>query len=143
MTTSPLTSSSAATSSSTPLAGKALAPSDFINLMVTQLEHQDPLQPTSSSELLSQMSQIGQLQASTSLQTSLQGMTLQNSISSASSMIGKTVQGLDVNNNPITGLVNSVKVKSDGVSLELDNGQTLDLARVTQIAPGPSQVKAS
>ena len=36
---------------------------------------------------------------------------------------------LDLADDPVTGLVNSVKVGSDGVSLELDNGKTLAEAR--------------
>src|SRR5688572_22537395 len=108
---------------------------DFIKMMITQLQNQDPLEPAKNQELLAQMSQIGQLQSSTSLQESLQGMVLQNQIGSASSLIGKTVQGLDADDDPVTGLVNSVKVGADGVSLELDNGKSLMLSRVTQIAP--------
>jgi flagellar basal-body rod modification protein FlgD len=108
---------------------------DFIKMMITQLQHQDPLEPAKNQELLAQMSQIGQLQSATSLQESLQGMVLQNQIGAASGLIGKTVQGLDAQDEPVTGLVNSVKVGSDGVSLELDNGKTLLLSRVTQIAP--------
>ena len=38
-------------------------------------------------------------------------------------------------NDPVTGLVNSVKVSTDGVSLELDNGKSLLLSRVTEISP--------
>lgn len=112
---------------------------DFIKMMITQLQNQDPLEPAKNQELLAQMSQIGQLQSSSTLQESLQGMVLQNQIGSASSLIGKTVQGFDGADDPVTGLVNSVKVGSDGVSLELDNGKTLLLSRVTQIAPSKLQ----
>jgi flagellar basal-body rod modification protein FlgD len=108
---------------------------DFIKMMITQLQNQDPLEPAKNQELLAQMSQIGQLQSATTLQQSLQGMVLQNQIGSASSLIGKTVNGLDSTDAPVTGLVNSVKVGSEGVSLELDNGNSLLLSRVTQIAP--------
>jgi flagellar basal-body rod modification protein FlgD len=119
-----------------------LQPADFIKMMITQLQNQDPLQPTSNQDLLAQMSQIGQLQTSTQLQTVLTGLSLQTQIGSASSLIGKTVQGMDVNNNTIQGLVTSVKVQSDGVSLELDSGQSLSLSRVTSISPGPSGTTA-
>ena len=109
--------------------------SKFLDLMIAELQNQDPLEPAKNQELLAQMSQIGQLQSSTSLTESLKGMVLQNQIGSASALIGKTVQGLDGQDDPVTGLVNSVKVGADGVSLELDNGKTLMLSRVTQIAP--------
>ena len=120
-----------------PFAGKGigLKTEDFIKMMLTQLQNQDPLEPAKNQELLAQMSQIGQPQSSTTLQESLQGMVLQNQIGSASGLIGKTVKGLDSTDAPVEGLVNSVKVSADGVGLELDNGKTLLLSRVTQIAP--------
>src|SRR5665213_2815283 len=141
MTTSPLTTSltQPATTALPAASTKAMTPSDFLNLMVTQLQNQDPTQPTSSADLLAQMSQM---QSATSMQTAMQGITLQNSIGAASSLIGKTVQGMDAQNNTISGMVNSVKVLNNGVSLELDNGQELDIARVTNIAPTPTKAAA-
>jgi flagellar basal-body rod modification protein FlgD len=123
--------------SSNQLASKksALNPDDFIKMMITQLQNQDPMEPAKNDQLLAQMSQIGQLQSSTQLQDSLKGLVLQNQIGSAATLIGKTVQGMDTNNNTIGGVVSSVRVQDDGVSLELDNGQSLQLARVTAIAP--------
>ncbi len=138
MSTTAITSTSgSSTGTQVKSSAMQLKPEDFINLMVTQLQNQDPMQPASNSELLSQMSQIGQLQSSSSLQDTLKSMVLQNQIGSASSLIGKVVTGTDSNQNPISGLVNSVHVTKDAVSLELDNGQSLDLANVTNIAALP------
>src|SRR5881392_656251 len=89
----------------------ALKAEDFINMMVTQLQNQDPLEPAKNSELLAQMSQIGQLQSSNSLQDSLKGLVLQNSLSSAGNMIGKNVEGLDEDGTKLDGTVNSVRVE--------------------------------
>ena len=114
----------------------ALQTEDFIKMMVTQLQNQDPMEPAKNQELLAQMSQIGQLQSATTLQESLKGMVTQNQIGSAAALIGKNVQGLDTNDDPLTGVVTSVRVEADGVSLELDNGQRLPLTRVTSIASG-------
>ncbi len=146
MTTLPMTSTAspaaAGSSQSTrqlKSKGMELKTEDFIKMMITQLQNQDPLEPAKNQDLLAQMSQIGQLQSSTSLQESLKGMVLQNQIGSASALIGKTVQGLDGQDDPVTGLVNSVKVGADGVSLELDNGKSPMLSRVTQIAPTPTK----
>lgn len=133
MVTSPLDSSPSL--HQLPAKKNTLNTDDFIKMMVTQLQNQDPMEPAKSQDLLAQMSQIGQLQSATDLQTALKGLVLQNQIGSASSLIGKNVEGLDDNNNTIRGVVNSVKVQSDGVSLELDNGQSLGLGRITTIAP--------
>src|SRR4051812_49603142 len=85
---------------------------DFIKMMVTQLQNQDPMEPAKNSELLAQMSQIGQLQSSTSLNESLKSMVLQNQIGSAGNLIGKNVEGLDDQNATVRGVVNSVKIES-------------------------------
>src|SRR5947208_11738662 len=80
-----------------------LKPQDFIKMMITQLQNQDPMEPAKNQELLAQMSQIGQLETSTQLQSSLKSVTLQAQIGSASALIGKSVQGIDDNNDPIEG----------------------------------------
>ena len=114
----------------------ALKAEDFIKMMVTQLQNQDPMEPAKNEELLAQMSQIGQLQSATDLQSSLKSMVMQNNISSAGNLIGKKIQGIDENGDPVEGLVNSVRVEKDkGVFLELDNGKTLPVDYVTNIAP--------
>jgi len=117
---------------------------DFIKMMITQLQNQDPMEPAKNQELLAQMSQIGQLQSATTLQESLKGLVLQNQIGSAGNLIGKKVEGADANQQSISGLVNSVRVDKDGVFLELDNGKELALSSVTNIAtaPGPAQKAA-
>jgi flagellar basal-body rod modification protein FlgD len=144
MTTVPASPRTAGTASSPQVKSKKmeLKTEDFIKMMITQLQNQDPMEPAKNQELLAQMSQIGQLQSATSLQESLKGMMLQNQIGSASALIGKTVQGLDSADDPVTGVVNSVKVAGDGVSLELDNGKSLMLSRVTQISPSPASSPA-
>ena len=114
---------------------KGLEASDFINMMITQLQHQDPTEPTKSSDLLAQMSQIGSLQSSTDLQTSLKTMTLQNGISNAAAMIGKTVKGKDVDGSDLSGVVTSVQVKDNKLSLELDSGQSMSMDSVLSVSP--------
>ena len=117
--------------------GMQLNASDFIKMMVTQLQNQDPTQPASSDQLLAQMSQIGQLQSSTQLQTSLSGMVTQNQIGAAGNLIGKSVTGTDAQNNTVKGVVNSVRVVQNQVFLELDSGGELPMGNVATIAPGP------
>ncbi len=113
---------------------KQIKTEDFIKMMITQLQNQDPMQPTKNEELMAQMAQISQLQSSSQLQDTLKTLTLQNQIGSAGNLIGKMVAGLDENQEQVSGLVTSVRVNKDGVYLELDNGQSLALQNVTAIA---------
>ncbi len=128
-----LSSPSSSSSSAPANSSLNLNPQDFINMLVTQLQNQDPLQPTSSSDLLSQVSQIGQLQSSTTMQSTLQGLAQQNQIGSASSLLGKNVTGLDAQGNAQSGLVGAVQVSTSGVTLSLSGGASLDLSNVTGI----------
>src|SRR6188768_3432954 len=102
------------TAGSTPKAGKKnfqLETEDFIKMMITQLQNQDPMEPAKNQELLAQMSQIGQLQSQTTLTDSLKSMVLQNNLGAAGNLIGKAVQGVDSTGKAIDGLVNSVRVQ--------------------------------
>ena len=115
----------------------SLGQADFLRLLTVQLQQQDPTEPAKNDQLLAQMSQISQLQSSSDLTTSLKGMVQQNQIGSAATLIGKKVTGMDAANNTISGTVTSVRVTDDGANVELDNGQSLAVTRVTAIAAGP------
>jgi len=106
--------------------------------MITELQNQDPLSPTDPNTMLQQISEIGQLQSATTLQTDLTGMVQQNQVSAASAMIGKEVQGTDANKNSITGIVSAVQITSSGVSLQLNTGSTLAMSNVTAITNAPA-----
>ena len=142
MTTAPTTATSSQPGGVS-LGKKSLKPEDFIKMMVTQLQNQDPLEPTKNDQLLSQMSQIGQLQSSTDLQASLKTLVLQNNLTSAGNMIGKQVRGQDDSGEESTGVVHSVRVQGGAVWLELESGKTLDLSRVTEIAPAAGDTQAA
>jgi flagellar basal-body rod modification protein FlgD len=134
----PPTSSSAATAATANNAFQNLTPTDFVQMLVTQLQNQDPLNPTSSQDILTQVSQIGQLSSSTQLQTTLTGLSQNNQIGAASSLIGKEVSGIDSANNSATGVVTSVAVASTGVTLNLDSGDSLSLTNITSISAAPA-----
>ena len=136
--------STGATSTSSAVGGYALKPADFIKLMVTELQNQDPTKPASSQDLLTQMSQIGSLQSSTSLQDTLTSFGLQSTISSAGNLIGKSVTGLDDKGKELSGTVTSVKVKDKKAYLQLDSGSELQVGNVTAIKPStPSTTTAT
>jgi len=137
------TATATSATSGTTTAANSLTANDFIQFLVTELQNQDPLNPTDSNDMLSQMSEIGQLESSTSLQSSLTGMVQQNQVSAASSMLGKEVQGTDQNSNPVQGIVSAVNVTTKGVNLSLTSGSTVSLANVTSITNAPTATASS
>lgn len=135
MTTNPVGSgtSSTNTGSTSSSSSLNLNSTDFMNMMIKQLENQDPLNPTNSDQLMSQMSAIGQMQSSTTLDSTLSTLGTQTQIGSASSLMGKQVQGIDSNNNSVSGVVTAVQVASSGVSLQLDSGDMVSLSNISSI----------
>ena len=72
-----------------------LTQDDFLNLIITQLRNQDPLQPMSSYEMANQMTQFGILDSVTGMNGNIESMlAYQTSMYNltASSLIGKAVE---------------------------------------------------
>jgi flagellar basal-body rod modification protein FlgD len=80
------------TQSSAPI--KILGKDDFLNLLVTQLQHQDPLNPAESTEFTAQLAQFSSLEQLNNINDNLKNMELfQMSVtnSQAVSYIGKEI----------------------------------------------------
>ena len=110
-----------------------LSTDEFVKILVTELSNQDPFEPNDSAQVLEQLSSLRNIESQMSLQEQLESLVSQNQIAQASGMIGKVVQGLDLNNNRLVGVVTSVRVSDGQAILELDTGQTLSMDRVEQI----------
>jgi flagellar basal-body rod modification protein FlgD len=131
------TSSSTSTGSTNRgLAG--IAGNDFMNLLIKQLQYQDPLQPMTNQEMMQQMATIRQLETNTLLSDRLQQVTDQERFGSAANLIGRQVKGTVTDDGgteyTLEGVVKSVVFATDGtVNLELDNGYTLPMANLEQV----------
>ncbi len=116
---------------------------DFIKVLFTELQNQDPLAPNDSGALIEQLSGLRNIESQLALQDELKSLVSANQVASAGNLIGKTVAGIDGFNNQVTGVVTSVRVTDDVVTLELDNGVALDMDRVTHIAQQESPTGGS
>jgi flagellar basal-body rod modification protein FlgD len=116
-----------------------LSSAEFIDVMLSELSHQDPLNPQDSTKLLEQLSSLRNIESQLKLQEQLESLVLQNQITAASAMIGKLVAGLDQGNEMIQGLVTSVRVEDGKASLELDSGKTLAIERIARVLEPPAQ----
>ena len=104
-----------------------LSQQDFLNLLVTQMTAQDPLKPTDSQDLLSQMTQFSTLNANNTMQTQLANMQLSQQFSEAGSLLGKQVtlqlDSKTTAQGTVTGIDTSANVPQivvNGTSYTLD-----------------------
>jgi flagellar basal-body rod modification protein FlgD len=85
----------------------------FLQLMITELQNQDPLNPMENTEILQQISQIREIGATGRLTETLDAVLLGQNLTSATGMIGKTVKALSADAKEVSGLVDRVSV-TDG-----------------------------
>jgi flagellar basal-body rod modification protein FlgD len=132
-TTSGVTGSSSTGSSSSASALTQISPNDFLKMLITQLQNQDPVNPTSSDQILQQISQIDNIEATTSLTSSLNSVATDQSFQTASGLIGKQVQGVDSSGNPVAGAVDSVSFANGAAILNIGS-QTMQLSGISSIS---------
>jgi flagellar basal-body rod modification protein FlgD len=86
---------------------------DFLKLMITELQQQDPLNPMDNNELVQQINSIRELSATTTLTDTLGSVLVGQNIATASGMIGKSVKALSDDGSEVSGKVERVSVTVD------------------------------
>jgi len=95
---------------------------DFLNLMIAELQNQDPLNPMENDELVAQISQIREVGATDKLTGTLDAVLLGQNIASATNLIGAQVQALSDDAQRVSGVVQRVSVAKGVPKLHLDLG---------------------
>jgi flagellar basal-body rod modification protein FlgD len=111
----------------------------FLQLLVAQLENQDPTNPTDPTSFMTEIAQLTAVQSQTSLSAEEQTVA-------ADSMIGLTVTGAAASGASLTGQVTGVLLSASGApTLEVQDGtgaaQNLSLTNVTSVTE-PSQTSS-
>ena len=115
----------------------ALAQDQFLQLLVTQLQNQDPLDPVSDKDFINQLAQLSSLQSLQNLDASFAEVLKLQQLTSGSELVGRTVTFTDENEQVRTGEVSAVTVADLGVSLAVTTAggpATVGLDQVTSVA---------
>jgi flagellar basal-body rod modification protein FlgD len=115
----------------------SLSSGDFLQLILTEMTKQDPLQPNDTNALLQQLSAVRSIQSDMDLSTNLQALVSQNEFAAAATLVGKTISGLDENFNRVTGEVKSISRTMNGTILTLMGGQRVYIGDLDEIAQTP------
>jgi flagellar basal-body rod modification protein FlgD len=126
-------SSGTGSNSSNSSTSKAMNSSDFVNIMIKELQQQDPFDPVSSKDLVSQMGQIQSIQSNLTLTQTLSDLAISQKLSAAGNLIGKKITGLNTDLKNTTGTVTSVSREGNNVYLKLDTGESVSISSVTGI----------
>ncbi|MCM3160505.1 flagellar hook assembly protein FlgD [Metabacillus litoralis] len=117
--------------------GSNLGKDEFLKILMTQLQNQDPLNPMEDKEFISQMANFSSLEQITNMNSLMQkfldSQTKSDSILKYSEMIGKSIEWSDSGAEQ-TGVVKAIKQKNNSIILELDNGKEITSDLITKIS---------
>lgn len=123
----------------------ALGRDSFMELLVAQLENQDPLSPSTNEDLIAQLAQFSSLEEMEELNDNIVGLAvlqqsnaLMSQLTNSSALIDKSVKYVDPSTDAEAwGRVESVKIENGEAVLRI-GGQDVPLTNVLEIGPAPS-----
>ncbi len=127
--------------------GSQMGKEAFMELLVQQLNNQDPLSPMDNDKFIAQLTQLSSLEGIQNLNDNMvglamlqQGNALMSQLTQSSALIGKEVTYIDLNTGEEqTGTVLSVKIE-DGLAVLNIDGEDVPLASVIEITEGDSTI---
>ena len=121
---------SASSSDQTQLSSKA-----FLQLLVAQLQYQDPSKPVDTASFMNETATLTQVQTmEQSAQASTELLTAQRA-QTASSLVGRTVSYVAADGTAQTGLVTAATISSANPTLKIGTSQ-IALSQVQQVLAG-------
>ena len=141
-------STEAANSSGTAESGSSdnVSHEDFLQLLVTQMQNQDPLNPMQDTDMMAQFAQLQALDNQKAMTDAMLDMRKEYAVQGASSMLGKQVTSKNLDGVEVTGIVVNTFTKGSDVQLTLDSGEIItydDISKVSDMAESPDINAAS
>jgi flagellar basal-body rod modification protein FlgD len=117
---------------------------DYMKLLVTQLQNQDPMSPMDNNQMASQLTSMSELQQMENMNTSFSKVLTATQWSYANSLLGKEVSFTDSTNSSTgvsSGTVSKVSTGTDG-GLQLTVGdQTIGLDTLLSVQNASTSTK--
>ena len=107
-----------------------LGKDDFLKLLITQMQNQDPTEPMENTEFIAQMAQFSSLEQMTNMSTSFEKVANYISESSATSTLGKTIE-LNIGDTTVKGIVEGT-IRGEKPEI-IVNGMRYDINKIAAI----------
>ncbi len=111
---------------------------DFMTLLFAQLKNQDPMKPMDSSEMMGQIATLNSLNALLSIKESITALNDSQTLSYASSLIGKTINAVPDPNDTstiVTGVVTSMTTYNGETLVQIGNTD-VKLSTIVSVSNG-------
>ena len=124
--------------------GDSLGKDDFLKLLMTQLQNQDPSSPMDDTQFIAQMATFSSLEQMTNMNTTLESfmkMQQQSNLMSYNQFVGKDITWNTITEgkegDPIinegTGVIASIQFKGDNVQFILEDGTKLEPGNISEV----------
>lgn len=136
--------------------GDQLGKDDFLKLLITQLQNQDPSSPLDNTEFIAQMATFSTLEQMVNIGSKIDVLAennKQNSLLNYSTFVGKEVKWHSIDQtgeepivNEGTGKIQSIQYKDNNVTFILDDGTKLEPGNISEVinsSPSNSLVSGS
>jgi flagellar basal-body rod modification protein FlgD len=107
--------------------------SDFMALLLAELENQNPLEPMDNKDYMAQMAQMNSLQELQKMNQTLTQLNSSNSMSEAANLIGRKIEANLPDGSTASGLVSSVSLAGNSVVLQVGDKQ-VPLSAVVKVS---------
>lgn len=111
-----------------------LGKDDFLQLLVTQLQHQDPLAPMEDKDFIAQMAQFTSLEQMKNMNNAVQ-------ITQATSYIGKQVTWADSQGTEQTGIVTAIRIVNSEPKVMIGE-ESIELKKIMSVTDAPVALPA-
>ncbi len=112
---------------------KMLGQNEFLKLLVTQMQNQDPMKPVSDTEFIAQMAQFSSLEQTKTMSADIAKLRQGNDFLQATNLLGKEVR-LNLGDMEFTkGIVTDLNVK-DGEARIIVGDKTYTLDQVNSVS---------
>ena len=146
-------SSAPAKNTATGAITKQLNEYDFLKILASELQNQDPTNPVDNKDFIAQLAQFSTLEMMQNMSTSFESLDqsmktfIQDQsqakqatlLSQTASLIGKRITA-EADGNQIEGVVDSVSVK-DSIPYLIIDGESVPVSSITQILSQPNEVQ--
>ena len=104
----------------------------FLQLMVAQLQAQDPLNPTDNAQMLAQLAQFSQLSGIEQLNTSFGDLLTLQELTQGTGLIGKKVNYNNSSGTATSGTVSATSMSGGTIKLTIGS-DSVDLNQITGV----------
>lgn len=96
---------------------------DFLEIFLTQLNFQDPLEPVDNAEFVAQLAQFSSLQLASQTTDNTEGLLDVESVSQILALMGKKVRGTDFSGESVVGTVTGLQMNGGQPLLTVKTGE--------------------